>query len=55
MEPGTPFMIKVTNGTGFIRITCQEGETGPQNVVISISAPNKYFFNVNGECEVIEC
>jgi hypothetical protein len=55
MEPGTPFMIKVTSGTGYIRITCQEGETAPQNVVIPVTAPNKYYFNVDGECVVEEC
>jgi hypothetical protein len=55
MEPGTAFMLKVTNGNGFIRITCQEGETAPQNVIIPVSFPNKYYFDVNGVCEVIEC
>jgi hypothetical protein len=55
MEPGTPFMLKISAGTGTVRITCQEGATTPQTVTIPVSSPNKYYFNVNGTCEVIEC
>lgn len=55
MEPGTPFMLKVLSGSGTIRISCQEGETSPQNVTIPVTSPNRYYFNVNGQCVVTGC
>jgi hypothetical protein len=58
MEENHSFIITVfdldPNGV-VINITCQAGSIGPQSINVPISAPGKYAFSVNGDCEIEQC
>ena len=55
VTPNTSFMLGIASGSANLNITCQYGQLNPQTLNVSLSAPNKLFFNVDGECGLELC
>lgn len=55
VTPNTSFMLGIASGSANLSITCQYGQFNPQTLNVSISAPNKLYFNVDSECELEQC
>lgn len=49
-------IVSATPGAHTVRITCQEGQTSPQSVTITLNTPpDKPYWETNGDCELTEC
>lgn len=55
VTPNTSFMLGIASGSANLSITCQYGQLNPQTLNVSLSAPDKLFFNVDGDCELEHC
>ena len=55
VEKNTGFMIGILTGSASLRVTCQVGQLAPQTVNVTVTSPNKVFFNVNDDCELEVC
>jgi hypothetical protein len=56
MQKNASFLIgSQTVGTVTFAITCQYGQFAPQTVNVSLTAPDKNFYTVNGDCELASC
>lgn len=57
MLQGGSFWIHNTNTSdpAYIYISCQEDITNPQVIQVTIPANSRYFYDVNGSCELTLC
>lgn len=56
MNPGDSFVIYVGgSGSASFRITCQDDQGNPQSITITLTGGNRYYFDTNGSCEVVQC
>jgi len=56
MNPGDSFVIYVGgNGFASFRITCQDDMSNPQSITVTLTGGNRYYFDTNGGCDVVEC
>jgi hypothetical protein len=55
MGENSSFCIHVLSGSGTIKFTCQAEDTSPQTITLNVSAPNRYFYSADGDCELADC
>lgn len=54
MDPNTDFSIGSNAVGSSVNITCQYGQLNPQSVNLTFGTPPKNYYNVNGNCEIID-